>query len=87
MQVVQDLLRNLEHNLAYARQGWIFAYTLTATGLLVYRSTLVLPVSQMFRPAAEIIERGSYKMVDMQVVIDETMMFGEGVLSVYKRDI
>lgn len=85
MHAAQDLLRHLLPTLAYAKQGWIFAYTYSVGGLLVYSSPLVKRHSNLFRPVADILGSEDYRLLKVQLVQDETMMFGEGILSVYKR--
>jgi len=70
---------------SYARQGWIFADTFGEGGLFVYRSSLLKKSAPMYQPVADLIDRYDYQLVKSEWVQDETMMFGEGIASVYDR--
>lgn len=73
-------------HLAVSQQGWLFASTF-ATTLTVYRSSLVKPTDEIFRPIAEFVREHRMSLVVSDSMPDTTMMFGTGVLEIYKREV
>jgi hypothetical protein len=81
----QALARVIPH-LAVSHQGWLFASTF-ATTLTVYRSSLVRPTDEIYRPVAEFVREHLMVLVVSDSMPDTTKMFGTGVVEIYKREV
>ena len=77
-----DLMRVTLPQLALVRHGWIFLYACTF-GALVYRSPLVKMESEMYKPAADLVQSQKFCLVFEHQIKDPSMMFGRAIIEAY----
>lgn len=71
-------------HLAVSVHCWLYAYSASAAGLLVYRSPALRDTDPVFKPVLEVLRHHRWRVVLEETIPDPGMMFGRGDLTVYR---